>query len=37
LREKNYPPAIYKNAMVSLEQQEHGALVAGWIIDFITD
>jgi GMP synthase-like glutamine amidotransferase len=37
LREKNYPPAIYKNAMVSLEQQEHGALVAGWIVDFITD
>ena len=37
LREKNYPPAIYKNAMVSLEQQEHGALVAGWIIDFIAD
>ena len=36
LREKNYPPAIYKNAMASLQEQEHGALVANWIIDFIS-
>lgn len=36
LREKNYPPAIYKNAMASLQEQEHGALVASWIIDFIS-
>lgn len=36
LREKNYPPATYKNAMISLQEQEHGALVADWIIDFIS-
>ncbi len=36
LREKNYPSAIYKNAMASLQEQEHGALVANWIIDFIS-
>ena len=36
LREKNYPPEVYKNAMASLQEQEHGALVASWIIDFIS-
>lgn len=36
LREKNYPPAVYKNAMTSLQEQEHGALVANWIIDFVS-
>lgn len=36
LREKNYPPAIYKNAMTSLQEQEYGALVASWIIDFVS-
>jgi GMP synthase-like glutamine amidotransferase len=36
LREKNYPPEAYKNAMASLQEQEHGALVANWIIDFIS-
>jgi GMP synthase-like glutamine amidotransferase len=36
LREKNYPPEVYQNAMTSLQEQEHGALVASWIIDFIS-
>ena len=36
LREKNYPPATYQNAMTSLQEQEHGALVASWIIDFLS-
>ena len=35
LREQRYPPQIYKNAMASLQEQEHGALVANWIIDFL--
>ena len=35
LREQRYPPQIYKNAMASLQEQEHGALVADWIIDFL--
>ena len=39
LREQKYPPQIYKNAMASLQEQEqeqeHGALVANWIIDFL--
>ena len=36
LREKNYPPTTYENAMTSLQEQEHGAVVAGWIINFIS-
>jgi len=36
LREKNYAPATYQNAMTSLQEQEHGALVASWIIDFLS-
>jgi GMP synthase-like glutamine amidotransferase len=35
LRRERYPEHTYKNAMASLEEQEHGALVANWIIDFL--
>ena len=35
LREQLYPPQTYQNAMASLQEQEHGALAANWIIDFL--
>ena len=37
LRQQRYPPQIYKNAMASLQEQQHGALVANWIIDFLAN